>query len=372
VKFYRTGAIAGLAVASLLAVAACGSDDNTAGDSGADGKTKVECGTGTITGEGSSAQKNAVEQVISTYQAACSGATVNYSPSGSGAGIKQFIAKQVDWAGSDSALKTAPAAGATQSEADQAKERCGGNEAWNLPMAVGPIAVSYKVDGVSSLVLDAETTAKIFNGKITKWDDAAIAKLNSGAKLPNAKITVFFRSDESGTTENFQKYLTATAPTVWTGAPGKKWAGVGEGKPQSQGVAAAMAGATNAISYLEWSFAKDNKLGIAKIDNGSGPVELTGEAVGKAVNAAKADGTGNDLRLKLDYATKEAGAYPIILVTYEIVCSKGLDSAKTSSLKAFLTYYASAGQQKSLEEIGYAPLPADTSSKVATAIAAIS
>jgi phosphate transport system substrate-binding protein len=126
------------------------------------------------------------------------------------------------------------------------------------------------------------------------------------------------------------------------------------------------------ITYAEWSYAKDNKLGIAQIDNGAGPVELTGQSVGKAVAAAKADGQGNDLRLKLDYATKEAGAYPILLVTYEIVCSKSKDAEKAKLTKAFLKHFASAETQASLEEIGYAPLPDEVRTKVDAAIEALS
>ena len=123
-------------------------------------------------------------------------------------------------------------------------------------------------------------------------------------------IKVFFRSDESGTTENFTKYLKAAAPDAWTAEPAKKWTGKGEGKEKSAGVAGAVKATEGGITYAEWSYAKDNKLGIAQIDNGAGPVELTGESVGKAVAAAKQTGTGNDLRLKLDYATKEAGRLP--------------------------------------------------------------
>jgi phosphate transport system substrate-binding protein len=126
------------------------------------------------------------------------------------------------------------------------------------------------------------------------------------------------------------------------------------------------------ITYVEWSYAKDNKLGIAQVDNGAGPVELTSAAVGKAVSAAKQTGTGNDLALKLDYATKEAGAYPILLVTYEIVCSKGKDPAQAKLTKAFLQSFAAPATQKSLEEIGYAPLPADIQAKVITSVNALS
>ena len=126
------------------------------------------------------------------------------------------------------------------------------------------------------------------------------------------------------------------------------------------------------VTYAEWSYAKDNKLGIAQIDNGSGPVELTGESVGKAVTAATQTGQGNDLKLKLDYATKEAGAYPILLVTYEIVCSKSKDSAKAPLTKAFLKSFAAADMQTKLQAIGYAPLPAEIQAKVTTAIEALS
>ena len=115
----------------------------------------------------------------------------------------------------------------------------------------------------------------------------------------------------------------------------------------------------------------DNQLGIAQIDNGSGAVELTSESVGKAVIAAKADGEGNDLRLKLDYATKEAGAYPILLVTYEIMCSKNTDAAKGTQVKSFLKHFASQDVQAGLEEIGYAPLPAEMRTKVDAAIDAL-
>ena len=163
----------------------------------------ADCFSGTLNGEGSTAQKNAIEAAIKAYQTACSDATINYNATGSGAGIKQFTGKQVDFAGSDSALKT--------DEATAAKTACG-SDAWNLPMVAGPIAIAYNVKGVSNLVLNADVAAKIFNGVVTTWNDPAITALNSGATLPAAPIKVFFRSDESGTTENFTNYLKAAAP----------------------------------------------------------------------------------------------------------------------------------------------------------------
>jgi phosphate transport system substrate-binding protein len=375
VKIQRLGQLASVALIGSLALAACGSDDNTgSGDSASGSSSSSSAGAdcpkgGTLNGEGSSAQKNAIEEVIASFQDECAGTTVNYNPTGSGAGIKQFIAGQVDFAGSDSALKTEEKDG--KIEAKDAETACG-SPAWNLPMVTGPIAISYNVEGVDKLTLTPEVAANIFAGKVTTWNDPSIAKINSGVTLPSEPIKVFFRSDESGTTENFTKYLKAAAPAAWTTDPGKKWLGKGEGKEKSAGVAGAVKATEGGITYAEWSYAKDNNLGIAQIDNGGGAVELSGEAVGKAVAAAKPAGEGNDLRLKLDYTTKEAGAYPILLVTYEIVCSKSKDAEKAAFTKAFLKHFASADTQKSLEDIGYAPLPDEVRTKVDAAIAALS
>jgi phosphate transport system substrate-binding protein len=373
----RIASVTGAALFGALALSSCGSDNNATakpGSDGASGATNAansSCSTGTLNGEGSSAQKNAIEQAITDFQATCPDTTINYNPTGSGAGIKQFIAGQVDFAGSDSALKDKASAGSTSIEQADADKACA-SPAWNLPMVTGPIAVAYNVKGVAKLILTPAVTAKIFGGAITKWNDPAIAALNKGVTLPTTAIKVFFRSDESGTTENFTKYLNAAAPKDWTAAPAKKWSGKGEGKEKSAGVANAVKSTDGGITYAEWSYAKDNKLGMAQIDNGSGPVELTGAAVSKAVSAAKPDGAGNNLKLKLDYTTKEAGAYPILLVTYEIVCSKDKDPAKAKGVKAFLKSFAAADEQSKLQDIGYAPLPTEIQAKVAAAIDALS
>jgi phosphate transport system substrate-binding protein len=367
-KLSRHAAVVSVALTAALALTACGSDNNGGSSSSGGSGSGV---SGTLNGEGSSAQKNAIEQAISSFGDNNANATVNYNPTGSGAGIKQFNAKQVDFAGSDSPLKTVAIDGVV--EADAAKARCGGNEAWNLPMVAGPIAIAYNLPGVDKLVLTPAVTAKIFLGDITTWNDPAIAKINSGATLPATKISVFFRSDESGTTENMQKYLVGASPADWKAEPSKVWPGkVGEGRAKSDGVSEGVKSTEGGITYVEWSYARDNKLGIAQIDNGGGPVELTGQTAGAAVAAATSAGSGNNLPLKLDYATKDPSVYPIVLVTYEIVCSKGLDSAKTTELKAFLNHFADPATQTGLEEIGYAPLPSAIQTKVVTAIKAIS
>jgi phosphate transport system substrate-binding protein len=375
-RLLRVGTVA-VASLGVLALSACGSDPTPSGSSSPSGSTSTStgaagCPKGTLNAEGSTAQKNAIEEVIAKYNAKCADVTVNYNPTGSGAGIKQFNANQVDFAGSDSALKTASTDG-SQTEAAAAQKRCGGSPALNLPMVIGPIAISYNVDGVSKLILDGSTAAKIFQGTVKTWNAPEIAALNPGVTLPSSPIAVFFRSDDSGTTENFAKYLAAAGGGAWKGTPAKKWTGTGAGKEKSAGVAEGVKSTKNSITYVEWSYAIDNKLGIAQIDNGSGsPVELTADSASKALAAAKPAGTGSDLSLKLDYATKAAGTYPIILATYEIACSKGLPAEKTALVKSFLSYFASADGQGALTSLNYAPLPEELRTKVDAAIQAIS
>lgn len=382
----RTGKYAALAILGTLSLAACGGNDagtaatsaagsaaSAATSAAAGGSTaELACPAGSLKGEGSSAQKTAMDELKKSYQDQCGNkGTIEYNPTGSGKGITNFNAKLVDWAGSDSALKDKPKDDGTI-ETDAAKKRCGGNEAWNLPMVVGPVAFAFNLDGVDELVLTPEILSNIFAGKITTWNDEAIKKANPDATLPGDKITVFYRSGESGTTENVTKYLKAAAPSAFTAETGKKWPmKAGEGKDGSSGVAEAVSSTKGAISYMEWSYAQSNNLNIAKIDNGGGAMELTPETVGKAVEGAEVKGKGNDLKLGLKYDIKEADAYPAILVTYEIVCSKGLDAGKTALLKDYLTYTASDEGQGQLEDAGYAPLPKSMQTKVQEAIKAI-
>lgn len=377
----RFGKLAALAAVGTLTFTACGgSTESSTSTTSAAGTTTataaaaaLACPTGKLVGGGSTAQKLAMETLTSDYAAECGNkGTIEYSGTGSGQGIKDFYNKQIDFAGSDSALKSEANSDGVI-EVDKAKARCSNNAAWNLPMVVGPIAFAYNLDGVDSLVLTPEVVAQIFNGKITTWNDKAIADLNSGVTLPSDKISVFFRSDDSGTSENIQKYLAAAATTNWKTEPAKKWAGTaGEGKKGSQGVADGIASTKGGFGYVEWKYAKDSQLGVSQIDNGDGAVELSAESAGKAVESATVTGTGNDLGLKLKYTDNGAGAYPVILVTYEIACSKGLDADKTALLKDYLSYMVSTDTQESLPDLGYAPLPESLRTKVETAVQAIS
>lgn len=365
----RATALGALAVSGALVLTACGSDNNTP-DTGkktsAASSAVCKGATGQLLASGSSAQKNAMDLWVKNYMAACPGVEVNYKSSSSGEGIVAFNQGTVGFAGSDSALKPA--------EVADSKKVCTGGQGINLPMVGGPIAIGYHLTGVDSLVLDAPTLAKIFDSKIKNWDDAAIKKLNPGAKLPNKPIQAFHRSEDSGTTQNLGKYLSATAPADWKYTPEKKWpAPGGQAASGSAGVATQVKQVDGSIGYFELSYATSQQISTVKVDTGaSAPVEATSENASKAIAAAKIKGTGKDLALGLDYTTKADGAYPIVLVTYEIACDKGNKAATLATVKSFLTYTSSADGQKVLSEAGYAPIPAEINAKVSETVASLS
>ncbi|MEO3870293.1 phosphate ABC transporter substrate-binding protein PstS [Nonomuraea sp. B12E4] len=362
--------LAAVAVVGALSLAACGTDDNTPAGSGTTTSATASAGSdaglsGTINAAGSSAQANAITEWTKNFTATNPGVTLNYQPSGSGAGVQSFIQGTVAFAGSDSALK--------DDEPAQADARCKTGKAINIPMVTGPVAVVYNLPGVDGLQLSPKTLAGIFNSTITKWDDAAIKADNPNATLPSVPIQAFHRSDESGTSDNFTKFLKATAE--WPYEPAKAWPAEakGQGAKGSDQIAASVKDTEGAVSYVELSYAENSSLQKAKVANGAGEfVELTAESAAKTVETAEIKGTGNDLALSIDYATKTAGAYPIVLVTYEITCEKGLSAEESKLVKGFLTYTASDEGQAALKELGYAPLAGTLLTKVRSAVEAIS
>ncbi|MFI2437261.1 phosphate ABC transporter substrate-binding protein PstS [Streptomyces sp. NPDC018693] len=371
-KNRRALALGAIAVSGALALTACGSDDT--GSNGGDATNtataaagNVDCAgaKGQLQASGSSAQKNAIDAWVKAYTAACKDVQVNYNPTGSGAGITAFLQGQTSFAGSDSALKP--------EEVEESKKVCTGGQAIDLPMVGGPVAIGFNVPGVDKLVLDAATVAKIFDSQITNWNDEAIAKLNPDAKLPDLKIQAFHRSDESGTTDNFTKYLAAAAPNDWKYESGKAWkAKGGQAAQGSSGVAQQVKQTAGAISYFELSYAKDGIKTVSLNTGAAAPVDATLENATKAIAAAKTVGTGSDLALKLDYATKAEGAYPITLVTYEIVCDKGNKSDTLATTKSFLNFMASKDGQALLTGADYAPMPDEIITKVRETISGLS
>ncbi|PKQ32309.1 MAG: phosphate ABC transporter substrate-binding protein PstS [Actinobacteria bacterium HGW-Actinobacteria-2] len=344
---------AALVTASALAFAGCAANEGGAA-------------TKTLTGKGASSQKAAQEKWVAAFQTANSGVTVNYAPDGSSAGRSAFVAGAVAFAGSDRPFKD------EEMGAGKFAGCAADSNALNLPVYVSPIAVIYKLDGVDSLTLDPTAVASIFAGKITKWNDPAIAKLNPKAKLPDLAITAVHRADGSGTTNNFTDTLNQLAPTVWTEAASDDWPAAfsGEAANGTSGVVSAVSGGTGTIGYADASAAKN--VGIADLlINGK---TLKPEAAAAAAildNSKVIPGRAtNDLAYKLDRTAE--GAYPAVLVSYAIVCQTYKDSATASLVKSYVGYIASAeGQQAAATAAGSAPLSADLQTKVKAAVDSI-
>jgi phosphate transport system substrate-binding protein len=365
----RFGAALCILTTGTVLLSGCGGDNNATGGSATTGTSaaKVTCGgKPTLKASGSTAQANAMTRFVKAFEQACQGQSLNYTPNGSGAGISEFTGNQTDFGGSDSPL--------VPSEYAAAQQRCG-SPAWNLPVVFGPIAITYNIKGVTSLTLDGPTAAKIFNGGITTWNDPAIQALNSGVTLPAEPIRVVFRNDQSGTTDNFQKYLDTASNGAWGKGAGKTFnGGVGEGAKGNDGAATAVKSTEGGISYNEWSFAQAQHLGMAKIITSAGPdpVALSADSVGKTIASAFIIKQGNDLVLDTIsfYRPNQPGAYPIVLATYEIVCSKYRDSQVGMAVKAFLQSTIGAGQD-GLADNGYIPIPDAFMPRLSTAVNAI-
>jgi phosphate transport system substrate-binding protein len=326
---------------------------------------KVDCGgKQDLAGSGSTAQANAMDHFITGYEETCSGKQLAYTASGSGAGIADFLAAKTDFGGSDSPL--------SGDEYAAAKQRCGGADAWNLPVVFGPIGITFNVKTTDVLTLDAPTLAKIFSGAITRWDDPAITALNGN--MPAEDIHVIYRSDASGTSDNFQQYLQAASGGAWTKGAGKTFnGGVGTSAQGNEGTSQAVKNTEGAITYNEWSYAMKQHLDVAGIKTAGGVVHIGNDWVGKTISDVTIKGQGNDLVLDLSkvYATTTSGAYPILLASYEIVCSKYPDAEVGKAVKAFMQSTITEGQQ-GLTQLGYIPLPADFQTRVAAAVNSIS
>ena len=220
-------------IVMLASVAACGDNTTASTDSSAKSDTKTETVSGNFSGAGASSQQAAVEAWIAGFQGTNPDAKVAYNPSGSGAGVSTFLTGATAWAGSDAAL--------ADNEVEQSKSVCASGTAFDIPVYISPIAVVFNLQGVSgkgkTLNMDAETIAKIFDGKITKWNDDAIKKQNPKVDLPDLDITVVHRSDKSGTTKNFLSYVKDVAPDAWSYDLGENWPNeVGQGAKGTDGV----------------------------------------------------------------------------------------------------------------------------------------
>lgn len=348
---------AGIAAVAAIGLAACGSSS-----SGGSGPTGGGGGT-SLTPQGSTFQQTLEQQWASKYHQAHSDAQITYSGTGSSAGIQQFTAGKVAFAGSDVTMAA--------DEQSAANTACG-STALTLPITSGGVAIIYNLKGVSNLNLDAATLAGIFMGKITKWNDKAIADANPGANLPDTSIATFHRSDGSGTTSVLSGFLDATAKDVWTLGVNKEftWPS-GQGAVGSSGVVQGVKNTEGGITYAEITYAKQAQLPTAAVEGAKkGYVSISSDTVAKSIGSGfSVTGTAPDLAGVLDF-TKMTG-YPISTVSYVLVCSKYGNTAEGALVKDYLTYAAGDGQSEA-DALGFAPLPTALDHKVLSSIATIS
>jgi phosphate transport system substrate-binding protein len=341
VKFRKTGAIFALSALLALFVAACGSSSSDSSSGGGGG--------GTISGAGSTFAQPIISQWGSELKET-DGLTVNYNSIGSGGGIAQFQANTVDFGDTDSAM--------TDEEIEVADKN--GNTV-HVPIVFGAVTVSYNLPGVESgLELDGETVANIYLGKITKWNDPAITKLNPGVELPDTSITVVHRSDESGTTALFTQFLDETNKE-WHSKVGTdktvKWP-TGTGANGNEGVAGSVQQTEGAIGYVELAYALQNEFTTAAVQN------KAGKFVTPTLESTSAAGEGvkfpPDLRFSAINASTAPTAYPIasgtFVIVYDDLCKAGKSEETAKNVVTFLDYGLGEGQQVA-EKLNYAGLP---------------
>lgn len=333
-----------LALAALLAACVGGDNNATSGATSQSTSATTEAKlSGTLNASGATFPQAFYEEVIAGYAESVPGVTINYGGGGSGKGRQELQDMVVDFAGSDGLVKPE----------DVAKFK--GGEFLYVPTITAPITVSYNLPDVNDMKLDAPTTAKIFQREIKQWDDATIKALNPGTKLPSTPITVVHRSDGSGTTENFTKYLAAAAPGVWRLNSGStvEWPADTQGGNGNSGVAQAVKGAVGAVGYVDLSDARASQLQFAQLRNKAGTF------VKADVAGATAALQGVTPNADLSYNPLDAAgpkAYPITAPTWILVYKNQTDRAKAETIKSFLTYLLNDGQELA-KDIDYAPLP---------------
>jgi phosphate transport system substrate-binding protein len=329
-----------IAAVIVLAAAGCGgSSNNTAGTT----STSASGGSSStvLVGAGSTFVYPLVSQWIGDYAKSAS-VTVTYGAVGSGAGIAAITDRSVDFGASDAPLSP-----------DQATA-C--KDCLEIPWALGGTSVAYNLKGAPQhLKLTGPVVADIFLGKITHWNDPAIAKLNPGTSLPDTRVTPVFRSDASGTSYNFTDYLshvspefkskvsTTTQPTFPTG----------QGAKGSSGVSGVVSSTDGAITYVDVAYASSAHFAYAAMQNAAQKFTLPDIASCRAAAADAKSPKPNQAISIVNPSASAGAAYPICTFTYVIVPKR---SPKAEMLKAFLTYAVTTGQAAG-PKLLFAPLP---------------
>ena len=337
-----------IVVASTLALTACGNKqtDNQAAGASATSSTagSNKNAVFTITGAGASFPQPIYAKWAGEFKNA-TGGQVNYQSIGSSGGIKQIQANTVDFGASDAPLS---------------KEELDKSGLIQFPTVIGGVVPVVNIEGVTpgQLKLDGATLANIYLGKITKWNDPAITALNAGVTLPDAPITTIFRSDGSGTTFNFASYLAAVSPE-WKAGPGVdksiKWptAATGAGGKGNEGVASNVARAKNSIGYVEYAYAKQNKMSHTQLKNAAGNfVQPSAESFAAAGNADWKGTPGFNIVLTNQ---ADSNAWPISAATFILIHTKPTNPDNVKNTLKFFDWAYSSGDElaKSLDFVPF-------------------
>ncbi len=312
-------------------------------------------GQTTLNGAGATFPNPMYQKWFSEYHKSHPDIQFNYQSIGSGGGIRQVLAQTVDFGASDGPM--------TDEQLAEAKTKI-----LHIPTVLGAVVPAYNVPGVNTeLKFTPEALAGIFLGKITTWNDPAIAKANPGVNLPNQTIILVHRSDGSGTTYIFTDYLSKVS-SDWANGPGKgtsiKWP-VGLGGKGNEGVAGMIRQMQGGIGYIELIYAVQNKIDYGLVRNATGNfVKASLESVTAA--AASAKSMPADFRVSI---TNPPGkdAYPISSFTWLLIPEKSKEAAKGKILADFLNWMVDDGQ-KMTADLTYAPLPENVAQKVKGAI----
>ena len=335
-----------------LTLAACGGGTGTSDDSPASsgGGTGLSAD---LVGAGASFPEPIYLEWIGQYQDVEPAVTINYQGIGSSGGREQFIAGQVDFAGSDAFMK--------DDEIAAALDASGCSDVLHIPTVFGGVAIAFNVPGVDQLTLDGETIAKIALGDITNVNDPAIASLNPDVDLPDQALTWVHRSDGSGTTSIFTKYLEDVSPD-WADQVGSgsevEWP-TGIGGDQNDGVAAAISQQPGGIGYVSYEFANEAGLAVAAVVNADGnAVVPSTDSVSEAANTVEVP---DDFRFNI--LGVGGDGYPIAGATWILAYSCGMEPAQADALKGFLTWALTEGDATATE-LNYAPLPDELQARV--------
>jgi phosphate transport system substrate-binding protein len=333
------GAVVGVALAALT-LAGCGTSGNTPEPNGTTTASEFASLSGKLDASGASFPNAYYQAALDAFADVAPSLEIQYRSTGSGTGKKEFGSGLTDFAGTDSTVKDGDGPAP--------------DSYYYIPTVAAPITVSYNLAGVDKLQLSGPVLAKIFSRTVKTWNDAAIAADNPGVTLPSKPIAVVHRSDGSGTTNNFTKYLVKVGGADWTLGSGDTvaWAADTQAGDKNTGVAQLIKQADGAIGYVDFADARSASLKFAAIKNKDGKyvaASLAGATAAVAGASVKADLTFDPL----DAAGAET--YPITAPTYLLV-KPTYDAAKGPLVKGFVKWLLTDGRQYA-DPAGYAVLP---------------